>query len=112
VTDPASPDYVTPANQIATFDNDGTLWSEQPVYFQGLFAIDWLREMAAEDESLLTSDVLRAAAQGDMAAVAAAGEAGLLEILATTHAGLTVDAFIAEVRDWMATARHPETAMA
>ena len=112
VTDPTSSDYVTPADRIATFDNDGTLWSEKPVYFQGFFAIDRLRAMAAEDEGLLTSDVLRAAAQGDMAAVAAAGEAGLLEILATTHAGLTVDAFIAEVHDWMATARHPETGMA
>ena len=112
VTDPDSPDYVTPADRIATFDNDGTLWSEQPVYFQGFFAVDRLREMAAEDESILTSDVLRAAVQGDMAAVAAAGEAGLLEILMTTHAGLPVEAFITEVRDWMATARHPVTGMA
>jgi len=112
VTDPSSPDYVTPADRIATFDNDGTLWSEQPVYVQGLFAIDRLREMAAEDGSILTSDALRAAARGDIAAVAAVGEEELLEILATTHTGLTVDAFIAEVHDWMATARHPETGMA
>jgi hypothetical protein len=112
VTDPASPDYVTPADRIATFDNDGTLWSEQPVYFQGVFAVDRLREMAEEDRNILTSDVLRAAVQGDMTAVAAVGEAGLLEILMTTHAGLPVEAFIAEVGDWMATARHPVTGMA
>ena len=112
VTDPGSPDYVTPADRIATFDNDGTLWSEQPVYFQGLFAIDRLREMAAEDESILTSDVLRAAVEGDLAAVAAAGEAGLLEVLMTTHSGLSVDDYIAEVRDWMAVARHPVTGRA
>ena len=112
VTDPASDDYVTPADRIAVFDNDGTLWSEKPVYFQGLFAIDRLRQMAAEDESLVNSDVLRAAVQGDLAAVAAAGEAGLLEILATTHSGLSVDAFIPAVREWMASARHPVTGMA
>jgi phosphoglycolate phosphatase-like HAD superfamily hydrolase len=112
VTDPASEDYVTPADRIAVFDNDGTLWSEKPIYFQGLFAIDRLREMAAEDESILSSDALRAAAQGDLSAVAAAGEAGLMEILATTHSGLKVDAFIAAARDWMASARHPGTGMA
>jgi len=99
VTDPASDDYVTPADRIAVFDNDGTLWSEKPIYFQGLFAIDRLREMAAEDESIVSSDVLRAAVKGDLAAVAAAGEASLLEILAATHSGLTVDAFIAAARD-------------
>ena len=112
VTDPSSSDYVTPVGRIAVFDNDGTLWSEKPVYFQGLFAIDRLRQMAAEDEAIVSSDVLRAAVQGDLAAVAAAGEAGLLEILATTHAGLSVDAFIAAVREWMAGARHPVTGMA
>jgi len=112
VTDPASDDYVAPADRIAVFDNDGTLWSEKPIYFQGLFAIDRLRMMAAEDASLLNSDVLRAAVQGDLAAVAAAGEAGLLEILATTHSGLSVDAFIAAVREWMASTRHPETGLA
>ncbi len=112
VTDPSSSDYVSPADRIAVFDNDGTLWSEKPVYFQGLFAIDRLRQMAAEDEAIVGSEVLRAAVQGDLAAVAAAGEAGLLEILATTHSGLSVDAFIAAGREWMASARHPVTGIA
>ena len=112
VTDPASDDYVTPADRIAVFDNDGTLWSEKPIYFQGLFAIDRLREMASEDDNIPGSDVLRAAVQGDLAGVAAAGEGGLLEILATTHSGLTADTFIAAARDWMASARHPGTGMA
>jgi phosphoglycolate phosphatase-like HAD superfamily hydrolase len=112
VTDPASPDYVTPAARIAVFDNDGTLWAEKPVYFQFLFAMDRLREMAAADPSVLTTDVLRAAAEGDMETVAAAGEAGLLEIVSTTHSGLSVEAFIAEARAWLAEARHPETGMA
>ncbi len=112
VTDPQSPDYVTPAARIATFDNDGTLWAEKPVYFQLLFAIDRLKEMAAEDPSVLTSDVLRAAAAGDMQAVAAAGEKGLLEIVSTTHSGLTVEEFIAASRTWLDTAPHPDTGMA
>ena len=112
VTDPASPDYVTPAARIAVFDNDGTLWAEKPVYFQFLFAMDRLREMAAADPSVLTTDLLRAAAEGDMETVAASGEAGLLEIVSTTHSGLSVEAFIAEARAWLAEARHPETGMA
>lgn len=111
VTDPASADYVTPADRVAVFDNDGTLWAEKPVYFQFLFAIDRLKAMAAADPSILTSDTLRAAAAGDIAGVLADGEKGLLEIVMVTHSGLSVDAFEAEVQDWMATARHPETGM-
>lgn len=109
VTDPASPDYVPPAARIAAFDNDGTLWAEQPAYFQLLYALDRLREKAAADPSILTTDVLRAAAAGDMGPVMAAGAEGLLEIVAVSHAGMTVPAFQADVRDWLATARHPET---
>jgi phosphoglycolate phosphatase-like HAD superfamily hydrolase len=112
VTDPSSPDYVTPAARVATFDNDGTLWAEKPVYFQFIFAVDRLKEMAAADPSVLTSDVLGAAAEGDMETVAAAGQEGLLEIVSTTHSGLSVEAFIAESRAWLAEARHPETGMA
>jgi len=112
VTDPASPDYVTPAARIATFDNDGTLWAEKPVYFQFLFAIDRLREMAAADSSVLSTDLLRAAAEGDMETVAAAGEEGLLEIVSTTHSGLSVEAFVAEARAWLQEARHPQSGMA
>ena len=112
VTDPHSPDYVTPSARVAVFDNDGTLWSERPVYFQFLFAMDRLREMAADDPAILESDVLRAAAAGDMKAVAAAGEQGLLEILKVTHANITVAAFQQEVSEWIAGATHPETGLA
>jgi len=112
VTDPGSPDYVTPSARVAVFDNDGTLWSERPVYFQFLFAVDRLQEMAADDPTILDSDVLRAAARGDMKAVVAAGEQGLLEILKVTHAGMTVAAFQQEVSDWIAGATHPETGLA
>ena len=111
VTDPASPDYVTPDMRIATFDNDGTLWAERPVYFQLLYALDRLQEKAEADPSILTSDALRAAAAGDMQAVMAGGEEALLEIVGVSHSGMTVDAFQADVRDWLETARHPETGM-
>ncbi len=112
VTDPASPDYVTPAARIAVFDNDGTLWAEQPVYFQLLYAIDRLREAAEADPVILTSDVLTAAAEGDMEGMMAGGAEGLLEVLAVSHAGVSVEDFQADVADWLDTATHPETGMA
>jgi len=111
VTDPASPDYVTPAARIAVFDNDGTLWAEKPVYFQFIFAIDRLREMAAADPAILSSPVLRAAADGDLETVAASGEEGLLEIMSVSHSGMAVDEFIADARAWLDEATHPETGM-
>ena len=107
VSDPASADYVTPADRVAVFDNDGTLWAEKPVYFQLLYALDRLKEKADRDPGILSSDVLKAAAAGDMEAVAKAGEEGLLEIVMVSHAGLSVDAFQEDVGDWMETARHP-----
>ena len=111
VTDPASPDYVTPAARIATFDNDGNLWAEQPVYFQLFYALDRLREAAEADPSILTSDVLRAAAEGDMDGVMAGGMEGLMEVVSVSHSGMTVEAFQADVADWLATATHPTTGM-
>jgi hypothetical protein len=111
VTDPASADYVTPSDRIAVFDNDGTLWAEQPVYFQLFFALDRLRELAAADPSILTSDTLRAAAEGDLQGALAGGEAGLLEIVTTSHSGLSVDAFEEAVSAWLETARHPVTGL-
>lgn len=112
VTDPNSPDFVSPEARIATFDNDGTLWAEQPVYFQLFYALDRLREKAEVDPSILTSDVLKAGAAGDMAGIMAGGMEGLQEILNVTHSGITVEAFQADVSDWLATARHPDTDMA
>ncbi|WP_421982989.1 HAD family hydrolase [Roseibium sp.] len=107
VTDPTSETYVTPADRIAVFDNDGTLWSEQPVYFQLFYALDRLKEMAAKDPSILSSDVLKAAAAGDMETVAKAGEDGLLEIVMVSHSDLSVQEFQADVASWIETARHP-----
>ncbi len=111
VTDPDSSDYVTPAERIAVFDNDGTLWGEQPAYFQLFYAVDRLREAAEADPSILTSDTLRAAAEGDIAGALAGGDEGLLEIIAVSHSGISVADFQADVADWLETARHPDTGM-
>ncbi|WP_171207436.1 MULTISPECIES: HAD family phosphatase [unclassified Ruegeria] len=111
VTDPENPAYVTPAERIAVFDNDGTLWAEQPVYFQFIFAMDRLAALAKEDPSILSSPTLKAAAQGDLATVLEGGHDALIEVVNATHAGLTVDAFQDAVAEWLDTARHPSTGL-
>ncbi|WP_425080596.1 HAD family hydrolase [Ruegeria arenilitoris] len=111
VTDPDNPDYVTPADRIAVFDNDGTLWAEQPVYFQLTFAMDRLAEMAAVDPSILTSPTLEAAAKGDMKAIAEGGHEALIEVLNASHSGVSVEEFQASVTKWLDTARHPDTGL-
>lgn len=111
VTDPKSVDYVPSEDRIATFDNDGTLWAEQPVYFQLIYALDRLKEKAQGDPSILSSDTLKAAAAGDLETVAAGGVEALLEVLAVSHSGMPVEAFQDDVRDWLDTARHPKTDM-
>jgi hypothetical protein len=109
VTDPDSPDYVFPADRIATFDNDGCLWAEQPVYFQLIYALDRLREKAEADPAILTNDVLKAAAAGDVKGMLAGGKEGLMEVLAVSHAGMSVEDFQADVLAWLESARHPTT---
>lgn len=111
VTNPDGADYVTPADRIAVFDNDGTLWAEQPVYFQLIFALDQIKILAAADPSILTSDALKAAAAGDMETLMAGGEKALLEVINATHAGVSVDDFQASVGDWLAGAKHPDTGL-
>ena len=112
VTDPASGAYVTASDRVAVFDNDGTLWSEQPVYFQLLFAVDRLREIAEKDPSILTTDALKATAAGDLKTALAGGKEALLEIIMASHSGLSVDAYMASVSEWLDTARHPTTGLA
>jgi phosphoserine phosphatase len=109
VTDPASEDYLVPSARIAVFDNDGTLWAEQPVYFQFLFALEQLGARAAADPSILTTDTLRAAAAGDMKTLMAGGTAALAEVVMATHTDMTVVDFQTEVTDWFATAKNPAT---
>lgn len=111
VTDPASPDYVTPAARIATFDNDGTLWAEQPVYFQLIYAVDQVAKMGAADPSILTSDALRAAAAKDYKALLATGETGLVEVLRASHSDMPLNQFHTDVAAWLDEARHPTNGM-
>ncbi len=111
VTDPHSTEYVTPAERIAVFDNDGTLWAEQPVYFQLTFAMDRLAEMAEADPSTLSTPTLKAAAQGDLNAIVEGGHNALVEVLNASHSGLSVEEFQASVAKWLGTARHPDTGL-
>jgi hypothetical protein len=107
VTQPGSKDFVAPADRVAVFDNDGTLWSEQPMYFQLAFAIDRAKAMVAKNPALASRPSVKAAAAGDMKALAATGEKGLLELVALTHAGNTSEEFAQIVGEWIRSARHP-----
>ena len=107
VTDPAGKDFVPPAERIAVFDNDGTLWSEQPAYVQLAFAVDRVKALAPQHPQWKTQQPFQGVLEGDLKAAAAAGEKGLLQMLMATHAGMTSDEFAPIVTDWLATARHP-----
>lgn len=107
VTDKSRTTYVPPAERIATFDNDGTLWSERPVYFQLLFAIDRVKALAAEHPEWKTTQPFQAVLENDMKALSQAGEKGLLELVMATHAGNTTEEFANIVKHWLATAKHP-----
>ncbi|AWW32048.1 haloacid dehalogenase-like hydrolase [Echinicola strongylocentroti] len=107
VTNSESPNYIKPEDRIATFDNDGTLWSEQPVYFQFFFAIDRIKTMAADHPEWKDQQPYKAILEKDMPALMEQGKAGLLKVVMTTHAGMTTDEFEKIVSDWIATAKHP-----
>jgi len=112
VTDAATPQsagYVPPAERIAVFDNDGTLWAEQPWYFQLAFAIDRVRAAASDHPEWKGREPFKSVLAGDAHAVVAGGEAALLELVLASHAGMTPDEFDRVVREWMATATHPAT---
>lgn len=109
VAQPGSDRFVPVEQRVAVLDNDGTLWSEQPVYFQLFFALDRARELAAADPSWASTPALKAAAAGDVKSLKAGGEKALLELLTATHSGTTVQNFTASARDWIATAHHPVT---
>jgi hypothetical protein len=108
VTTPGSPDLVPPAERIAVFDNDGTLWSEQPMYVQLAFALDRVKTLAPQHPEWRDQQPFKAALEGDMKALAESGEHGLLELVMATHAGTTTEEFAAIVAAWLATARHPK----
>ncbi|SFC21398.1 HAD family hydrolase [Tropicimonas isoalkanivorans] len=111
VTDPTSEVFVPVAERIAVFDNDGTLWAEQPIYFQMLYALDILQQKAEEDPSILTSDVLKAAAENNLEGVMAGGHEGLLEVINVSHANITPEAFKSSAHEWLTTEDHPTTGL-
>jgi phosphoglycolate phosphatase-like HAD superfamily hydrolase len=108
VTKEGGPDFVAVPERIATFDNDGTLWTEHPYYFQLAFAIDRIKAMAPQHPEWKNKQPFKALLEGDKKALAAAGKDGLLQIIAVTHAGMTVSDFSNTVIDWTKTARHPK----
>ena len=109
VTKADSIDYVAPEERIATFDNDGTLWSEQPYYFQFAFALDRVKAMAPQHPEWQSKEPFKSILAHDIGGVFAGGEHSLVKIVAATHFGLTTDEFETLVHNWLATARHPKT---
>jgi hypothetical protein len=109
VTKAGGPDFVPVPERIATFDNDGTLWSEKPLPFQLFFALDRVKALAPQHPEWKARQPFASVLQGDMAGIAAGGEKGIVSMLAATHAGMTTDEFSTSVREWVATAKHPKT---
>jgi phosphoglycolate phosphatase-like HAD superfamily hydrolase len=107
VTREGGPDFVPVDERIATFDNDGTLWAEQPIYFQVEFALDEIRRLAPQRPELRDKEPFLSVIAGDLKSLLVAGEKGLLEIVAVAHSGMPVDEFTKAVANWLATARHP-----
>ncbi|MCA0303430.1 MAG: haloacid dehalogenase-like hydrolase [Proteobacteria bacterium] len=106
-TTPGHPDWVPVPERIATFDNDGTLWCEQPLYVQVQFAVDRVRSAAAQHPEWREREPFRSILADDRAGLAMIGEKGVLDIVVATHAGLTTEQFRQNVVEWLATARHP-----
>lgn len=107
VTNPKSDNFIEVPDRIATFDNDGTLWSEHPLYFQFYFALDRVNKMAANHPEWKTQQPFKAVLENDMKTLMAQGEKGILQIVIETHAGTTTDEFEQLVTEWIATAKHP-----
>jgi len=107
VTAQGGADFVAVPERIAVFDNDGTLWTEQPYYFQFAFALDRIKAMAPQHPEWKTRQPFQALLEGDKKALAAAGKDGLIQILTVTHTGMTTEEFSKTVLQWTQTARHP-----
>jgi phosphoglycolate phosphatase-like HAD superfamily hydrolase len=106
-TTAGSADFVPVDRRIATFDNDGTLWTEQPIYFEFAFAIDRVKAQAAQHPEWKEREPFKSVLADDIAGIVATGPKGVMELLAATHAGMTTDEFRRTVEQWIATARHP-----
>ena len=107
VTNPSSPSFVPPSNRIATFDNDGTLWSEKPVYFQLLFIVDRVKELATRHPEWKTEQPFKAVLEGDWETVATSAEEGLIKLVMATTTGMTNSEYEAIVNEWVQSAKHP-----
>lgn len=104
-----SPDFVPVAERIATFDNDGTLWAEQPLYFQFAFVLDRVKALAPQHPEWKEKEPFASVLKGDVKGALASGEKGVLAMMAATHTGMTTEEFSKTVIDWITTAKHPKT---
>ena len=109
VTTPGTPDFVPPGERIATFDNDGTLWVEQPLYFQIEFAFDRIKELGPSHPEWQTTEPFKSVLAGDLKTALAGGQKALMEVLAAASSGMTTEEFDRIVKTWIATAKHPKT---
>ena len=109
VTDEKSPEFVPPPERIAVFDNDGTLWAEQPMYFQMFFALDRVKTLAPQHPEWRSKEPFASLLKGDAAGALAGGEHAMLEIVMATHAGMTTVEFEQIVKEWISHAKHPAT---
>jgi phosphoglycolate phosphatase-like HAD superfamily hydrolase len=109
VTNRESADFVAPAERITVFDNDGTLWAEQPLYFQLAFALDRVKALAPEHPEWKEKEPFKTLIAGDVKAALGQGERAMLEILMAAHSGMTTDEFSKTVSDWAQAAKHPRT---
>ncbi len=106
-TDKSGPKYVPPEDRIATFDNDGTLWVEHPLYTQAIFALDRVKALAPEHPEWKTTEPFKSVLADDKAAMAKFSEQDWAHIIAATHAGMTTEAFLEIAKQWLTTAKHP-----
>ena len=109
VTDSTSADFIPVKDRIATFDNDGTLWSEQPLYFQFFFVIDRIKALAPQHPEWKTKEPFKSVLAGDMKKALASGEKGIAAMFIATHAGMTEEEFDAIVNEWVKNGKHPKT---
>ncbi|WP_018970433.1 HAD family hydrolase [Rubritalea marina] len=109
VTDKSNADYVKPTDRVAVFDNDGTLWAEQPIYFQMMYAFDQVRARLDQNPEWKEKEPFRSALANDYEGVLKSGEKGILELVMATHAGMSTEEYAESVAQWIATAKHPST---
>jgi phosphoglycolate phosphatase-like HAD superfamily hydrolase len=109
VTKPGSPNFVPVEERIATFDNDGTLWAEQPIYFQYYFAFERVKALASQHPEWINQEPFASVLKGDLNSALTAGDHALMTMFMATQSGMTTDQFEKSVKDWISTARHPKT---